>query len=352
VIGRNSSFVYKGRSVDSKQVAGELGVQYVMEGSVHPSGDQVRISIQLVNPAPARQIWAERYAMELAEIFAVQDAIAERVAGAIEPELLKIESLPTGPRHSGNVTAWDLVRQGTWHFHHVGRETHFKARDLFRRASKLDPELAEAHIWLARVSAGVVAYGWSEAAEHDIREGLDAALTAIQLDEKNPYSHYALAISSAYANAPEQAVLAAEKAIEVSPSFALGHLVLGMAQLFRGSASKAIPPLERGLMLSAYDPQNFAWYNLLALAHLFANAPERELLAAIKAQKIRPAWRPTIDTLACCYASLGRLQDARSCVMQMSKLEKPPGDTLGPLRVRNPQWAAQINSLLKSASGQ
>ena len=232
VIGRNSSFVFKGRLVDSKQVAAELGVQYVLEGSVRRSGGHARISIQLVDAASARQIWAERYEMELAEIFAIQDAIAERVAGAIEPELLRTESLPTGPRHSGNVSAWDLVRQGTWHFHHVGRETHFTARDLFRQACELDPELAEAQIWLARVSAGVVAYGWSKSAENDIREGLDAALTAVQLDEKNPYSHYALAISSAYANAPEQAVLAAEKAIEVSPSFALGHLALGMAQLF------------------------------------------------------------------------------------------------------------------------
>jgi TolB-like protein len=353
VIGRNSSFVYKGRSVDSKQVARELGVQYVMEGSVRRSGDHVRISIQLVDAASARQIWAERYAMELAEIFAVEDAIAERVAGAIEPELLKTQSLPAGPRHSGNVTAWDLVRQGTWHFHHVGRETHLKARDLFRQACELDDELAEAHIWLARVSAGVVAYGWSEAADDDIREGLDAALKAIQLDEKNPYSHYALAISSAYANAPEQAVLAAEKAIEVSPSFALGHLVLGVAQLFRGFASKAIQPLERGLTLSAYDPQNFAWYNLLALAHLFEGQPEPALAAAIKAQKIRPAWRPTIETLACCYVSLGRVEEAQLCVLQVRKLAKPPGDTLGPMRLRNPHWADQLETLLeRGASGQ
>ena len=100
--------------------------------------------------------------MELTEAFAVQDAIAERVAGAIEPELLKTESLPAAARHPGNVTAWDLVRQGTWHFHHVRRDSHLKARDLFRQACKLDPELAEAHIWLARVSAGIVAYGWSD----------------------------------------------------------------------------------------------------------------------------------------------------------------------------------------------
>jgi Flp pilus assembly protein TadD len=123
-----------------------------------------------------------------------------------------------------------------------------------------------------------------------------------------------------------------------------------MAHLFRGSASKAVPSLERGLTLSGYDPQNFAWYNLLALAHLFAGAPEPALAAAIKAQKVRPAWRPTIETLACCYASLRRQQEARSCVMQLSKLAKQPGDTLGPMRLRNPQWLQQIESLLSSAA--
>jgi TolB-like protein len=350
VIGRNSSFVYKGKSVDSKQVAQELGVRYVLEGSVRRSGLHLRISAQLVDAASASQIWAERYGMELKEAFAVQDAIAERVAGAIEPELLKTESLPAAARHSGNVTAWDLVRQGTWHFHHVGRDTHLKARELFRQACRLDPELAEAHIWLARVSAGIVAYGWSDKAERDIREGLDGALKAIQLDEKNPYSHYALAICSPYANAPEQAVLAAEKAIEISPSFALGHLVLGMGLLFRGSAREAVSPLERGLTLNPYDPQNFVWCNLLALANLFAGRADEAVAAAVKARKVRPAWRPTYETLACCYAALGRLQEAGSCIEQMRQLEEPSGDALGPLRLRNPHWMDQLTSLLEKAA--
>ena len=106
-------------------------------------------------------------------------------------------------------------------------------------------------------------------------------MKAIQLDERNPYSHYALAICSAYANAPEQAVLAAEKAIEISPSFALGHLVLGMGQLFRGSAGEAASSLERGLTLNPHDPQNFVWCNLLALASLFAGKAEDALGAAV-----------------------------------------------------------------------
>lgn len=349
VIGRNSSFAYKDRSVDSKQVARDLGVRYMLEGSVRRSGQHLRISAQLVDAASASQIWAERYEMELQEAFAVQDAIAERVVGAIEPELLRKHSLPASSRQSGNVTAWDLVRQGTWHFHHIGRDTHLKARELFRLACKLDPELAEAHIWLGRVSAGVVAYSWTDEPERDIREGLDAALKAVQLDEKNPYSHYALAICSAYANAPEQAVLAAEKAIELSPSFALGHLVLGMGQLFRGRAQEAAASLERGLTLNRYDPQNFVWYNLLAQARLFSGKLDEALAAAVKARKVRPGWRPILETLACCFVALGLLKEARSCVEQMHQLEVPPGDALGPLRLRNPQWVEEFASLLEAS---
>ena len=131
-------------------------------------------------------------------------------------------------------------------------------------------------MWLARVSAGVVAYGWVENPEATINEGMDAALTAIRLDERNPYSHYALAIVSAYSDAPKQAVPAAQKAVEISPSFALGHLVLGMAHLFSGHASEAIEPFERGLMLSPHDPQNFVWLNLLATAHLFAKSQQKK----------------------------------------------------------------------------
>ena len=348
VIGRNSSFVYKGKPTDTKQVARELGVQYVLEGSVRRSGQHVRISAHLVSADSANQIWAERYEMELTEAFAVQDAIAERVAGAIEPELLKTESLPAAIRHSGNMTAWDLVRQGTWHFHHIRRDGHLRARELFREACRVDSELAEGYIWLGRVSAGIVAYGWSDKPTDDIREGLNAGLMAIRLDERNPYSHYSLAICSAYANAPEQAVLAAEKAVEISPSFALGHLVLGMGQLYRGSASEAILSLERGLTLNPNDPQNFVWFNLLALAHLFAGRVDEALAAAIKGRKVRPAWQPIYETLACCYGSLGQLNDARTCIEQMGNAEGT-SDALGPLWQRNPRWADEIARLLDQA---
>jgi len=119
------------------------------------------------------------------------------------------------------------------------------------------------------VSAGIVAYGWSDDEAADLREGVDAATTAVRIDPSNPYSHYALAITSAFADEFGQSIRAAEMAIELSPGFALGHLVLGMARLFPGASGQAVEALEHGLRLNPYDPQNFVWHNLLGLANFF-----------------------------------------------------------------------------------
>lgn len=122
----------------------------------------------------------------MTDSFAIQDAIAERVAGIVEPELLQSEAVLASTRHTGNMTAWDLVRRGTWHFHRVNCETHSKARELFRQACKIDLHLPEAHLWCARVNAGIVAYGWSTNPAEDIREGTEAGILAVRLDERNP----------------------------------------------------------------------------------------------------------------------------------------------------------------------
>jgi adenylate cyclase len=351
VIARNSSFTYKGRAIDVKQVGRELGVRYLLEGSLRKSGQHIRISAQLVDAASGNHIWAERYDLELTELFAIQDAIAERVAGAIEPELLRSEGAQAVARHTGNMTAWDLVRRGTWHFHQVTRENHPKARELFRQACRLDPELPEAHLWLARVNAGLVAYGWSDNPIADLQEGLEAALKAVQLDERNPYSHYALAMVSVYSHRFEQSIGAARKAIEISPLLALGHLVLGTALLFSGRAPEAIVPLEYGLRLSPYDPQNFVWFNVLALARLFSGRAEAALEAAARALQVRPNWRISLEVLVCCYVALGKWDEARLSARQLDSVPEQSGAVLTPLKTHNPSWANEMNNALQRALG-
>ena len=345
VASRGTTFAYKGRPQDPRAIAGELGVAFLLEGSVRRTGTRMRVSAQLVEFGGGTTVWAEHYDLEDAAVFAVQDAIAERVAGAVEPELLKRDSIQVAP-HTGNVTAWDLVRQGTWLFHKVTGPTHLEARRLFREACALDPMLPEAQVWRARVNAGLIAYGWSSDPEADRQEGLEAGLRAIYLDGQNPYSHYALAIVSAYAGRAAQAMLAAERAIELSPSFALGHLVLGLARLFGGDAVGAVAPLAHGLELNPHDPQNPAWLNLLALAQFFAGDVDAARDTAQRGVKVRPDWRPTLLTLACCHAAMDEWDEARRFAALADDLPDLAGDTLDPLRRLNPAWDTRIRGLL------
>ncbi|TWD76034.1 TolB-like protein [Variovorax beijingensis] len=346
VTGRNASQVYKLKRVDSRTAAAELAVRYLVEGSVRKSGARVRISTQLVDAPSGGCLWADRQDFADADMFEVQDAIALQVAGAIEPELLRNAGALAARRRSGSVSGWDLVARGSWLFHHVTKPTHLKARELFRQASQIDAELTEARLWLGRVNAGLVAYGWSDDPAADLREGHAAALEAVQLDEKNPYAHYALAIVAVYADDFALALRSAQKAVELSPSFALGHLVHGMAALYSGHAGLAVQSLAHGLRLNRYDPQNFVWYNVLALAFLFDNKPEDALQRALAALQVRPAWRPAMRTLAAANAALGLDEAAAAWTRHWSQAPTTTADALQPLWRCNPRWAEDMRRLL------
>lgn len=349
VIARNSSFAFKGQALDARRISSALGVRYLLEGSVRRSGERVRINARLVDAAEDSQLWAQRYEAKLSDLFAVQDEITQSVAGAIEPELLKTEGLRAARRRSEQLTAWDLVRQGTWQFHQVTRATHFLARELFRKAVALDPQLAEAHMWLGRVNESIAGYGWSANPAADLREAVQSSLRGVRLDERDPYGHYALSMSYLFSGALEQAMQAAERAAELSPSFALAHLGVGMARLYAGDAAGAVRPLERGLRLNPFDPQNFHWYRCLALAHHFGGEPQQALSAALQATRVGPEWRPAWEVLAVCLAGLGRMEEARRHGERIRALEAPASDVLDQFRLRNPDWAQAIASVLQQA---
>jgi tetratricopeptide (TPR) repeat protein len=265
--------------------------------------------------------------------------------------LLKTESrLADAAGDVEGKTAWNLVRRGVWQFHKVERESHLKARDLFRSAAALDPQLAEAHIWLARVSGGIVLWGWTNERADVCQEGLTAAFTAIRLDEKNPYAHYGLAITSCSAGEFQQAIRAALRAVDLSPGFALGHLVLGMATLYSGRAEEAKPCLQQGLRLNRSDPHNFAWLDLLALAHLFTGRTEEAVEAATEALHLRPTWHVTLETMAICCAAADRAEEARRCLEAIGSAY--PSDLLDALKAHNPAWRAEIDRLIQEIGRQ
>jgi TolB-like protein len=340
VVVRGSAFALRDKTAE------QLGARYALHGNVRHFGERLRISAQLIDIRDGAHLWAERYDLAMADVFAIQDEIAERAVAAIEPELLKSESRLAIVRHTGNMTAWDLVRQGMWHFHKVTCDGHRAARGLFRRACTTDPDLSEAHAWLGRVSAGIIAYGWSDDVDADGREGTQAASRAVALDPRDPYAHYSFAIVNCYAGSPRTAALAAQSAIDLNPSFALGHLVLGMARLFDGDASRAVAPLRYGLTLNPHDPQNVTWHILLAYAELLSDMPDKAIESANRALALRPVFGPTFEVPCCCTMALGRRDDAHRWSKRLKEVDGPEGHFIDPLRASQPEYAKRISLLL------
>ena len=344
VIGRNSSFAFKGRALDTGQIARQLGVVYVLTGSVRRSGERVRISVQLVDAPTGASFWAERYERDLGDIFALQDEIAQEVAGAIEPELLKTEGQRAARKADQNPTAWDLVRRGMWEFHKVRPESHIRARDLFLQAIAAAPESIDGYIWLARVDAGLIAGGWTEKIETTANEGMTAALTAVQLDEKNPYAHYAVAITHSFAGKVQRAQKAGERAIALSPSFALGHLVLGLTLMLLGQPQEGVRELKHGLRLNPFDPHNFYWHLFIALGHYVLNEPVQGLEEARVCLEIRPHWAAALRLAAACELGLGNHSAARQLVSELKTHGDPSGDVLANVLKHRPEWIAEIDA--------
>jgi TolB-like protein len=351
VIGRHASFAFDGTRTSPRDFARQLGVRYVLEGSVRRRGDRVAIAVRLVDAGDDSQLWGEHFDLELDRAGVVHDTIAQRVAGAAEPELLKSASAEAARRSPVvHASVRDLVHRGTWLFHQVTRETHWQARELFREACRLDPAFGASQFWLARASAGGVASGWSADAAADLREGREAAAKAIHADGKDPYAHYSLAIVSVYAQDLQQARRAAERSVQLAPAFALGHLVRGMALLFDGDAAAASTALAEGLRLNRDDPQNFAWFNLFAYARLFCGEPEEALDSARQAQEVRPGWTPALQAEACCLVALERVAAARAALARTRGGADPTGDALAPLRAAQPAWARQFDAWRRRAS--
>jgi adenylate cyclase len=310
VIARNSSFAYKGRAATAPEVGRELGVRYLLEGSTRRSGGRVRTTTRLVEATSGRQLWSERYDHDLADLFAIQDEIVGRVVGAIEPEMLKVETARARGKSSQSLSAWDLIFRGMWHFHQVTAEGHRQARDLFRRAVETDSLLAEGHAWLARSNAGIILYGWSEDHAADAAEGWQAATRAVRLAATDPYAHYAVGITAVAMGQPARAHESAQRAIDLSPNFALGYLLLGLSRLSAGRARLAIETIERGLRLSPNDPQAFTWLQMLSVAHYLSDNAAEAVRWADAAVSQHPGSATGLAILACSLDALGRREEA------------------------------------------
>lgn len=283
VIARHSSFAYKGRSVDVRQVAKELGVQYIVEGSLRKAGNRVRVAAQLINGTEGRNVWAKRYDREYQDIFTMQDELAETIVGALEPELGKAEREQARAKHRENLHAWDYYQRGLWHLYHYTDEEIKEAKRLFRKSLELDPGLNAAYSGLAEACYFRLVYGHSDSPREDREEALEAARTAVELDSEDAAAHCTLGRVLYARREHTRAIPELETALELNPSLAWGHYGLGAAKVFSGRAHEALPHLETAISLSPHDPNMGSFLVRMADTYLFMRKYEDAIHWAEKA---------------------------------------------------------------------
>ncbi len=265
VIARNSSFVYKGKAVHMKQIAAELGVSYVVEGSVRKGGGRVRITAQLNDAATGTHIWAERYDRDLADVFAVQDEITEAIVAAIEPQIYAAENFRAKRKPPESLDAWDLVMRALSHYWRVTRQDNVVAQALLEKATAIDPSYGQALGVLATSYTFSAHMGWM-----DMPTALPlaerAALAAIRADGEDPWAHHALGTVYLHARRFEDSLAEFELALHLNPNFSLAQGFYGLSLSYSGRWQEADAAARRALRLSPRDPFSAVYTGIASYA--------------------------------------------------------------------------------------
>src|SRR5262245_44630675 len=314
VIARNSTFIYKGQAIDVKRVGRELGVRYVLEGSVRRGGNRVRVTTQLIDATTGRHVWAERYDRDLSDIFAVEDESTASVAGVIEPALAEAEQQRVLRKPPERLDAWEAYQRGLWHFYKYGPEENRIAQIFFRQAIALDPKFAPGH------------YGYAFAVQWDIWhysgrpysevQGIprDEALLAVALDDKDAMAHAILAHIRMWASEWEEAIAEARTAYALNPNSAFVISMLGCVLSFGGYRAEALERLRQAMRASPHDPLIWLWSNWCGVLQFFS----RDFVAALHTERqvvrLRPNFATAYEYIAASLAYLGQFDEAHEAL--------------------------------------
>ena len=310
VIARNSTFSYKGKPVKVKQVAEELGVRYVLEGSVRKSEDRVRITAQLIDAITGHHLWAERYDRELRDIFAIQDEITLKIITALRVELTGGESARLYAKGTENLEAYLRVLQGGEHFRRLNKEDMVMARKMFEKAIALDPQYPTPYAMLGWTYLNDVFLGWSKSPRESMKRAVASAQKCIALDDSFPAAHGLLSWVYMMKRQHDRAIAEAEKAVALDPNSADAHGWLGNVLNFAGRPEEAIFALERAIRLNPNSP---SWYlHMLGMAYRETGRYEESITACKKALQRQPTNIYAHLVLAATYSLLNRQEEARA----------------------------------------
>ena len=320
VIARNSSFTYKRQAVDVKQVGRELGVRYVLEGSVRKAGGRMRITAQLIEAATGANLWADRFDGSLDDVFELQDKVAVSVAGVIEPELQTAEIRRSAERPTNDLTAYDLFLRALPRAESGEKEGIVEALDLLGRAVERDPRYGPALGLAARCHNRLHVSGWTDDPETNRREGVDLARRALRVARDDPgVLSMAAYVFGYFGEDIGTAISLIDRSLELNPSFARGWGSSGWLRLWAGQPDRAIAHFETALRLS---PRDRAVAPLLGIgiAHFLARRFDEARATLLRSLQEFPGWVPNYRFLAACCAQMGRLDEAREIVQRLRAL--------------------------------
>ncbi len=321
VVARNSTFAFKGQALDVKEVARELGVDYVLEGSVRKSGNRVRITTQLIDAATGNHVLADRYDRELEDVFALQDEITETVAATLEPALYAAESERAQRKPPQSLDAWDHVMRAMPHLWRFTGEDIATAQKYLNEAIAVDPNYAQAHSMLAFSYIWHVWMSWGEVGGNALELANESARKSVDLDETDPWAHVVLGMVFAYGRRREDALAEVQKSLDLNPSFAFGHACLGLVFAYGGEPDQALVEVREALRMSPRDPLNALYHGIESVAYFAARDFEKSLESARNGIRERPeyvgAWRMTVIALS----QLNRLDEARAALEEVKRFQ-------------------------------
>jgi TolB-like protein/Tfp pilus assembly protein PilF len=314
VIARNSTFVYKHKRVDLREIAQNLGVQSVLEGSVRRIGKNVRVSAQLIDATTGAHLWAERYDRTLEDIFAVQDEITETIVGALGLALEETRIKRSRRKDPSSLDAYDKTLQAWAHFWRFNKEDNSEARRLAEEAIALDAGYARAHAIVAWTYLMDFTSHWVDDPDRTLAQAYETARKAVTLDDHNAYAFLGLGASENWLGRHDQAIDNMRRAIELNPSDADAHATFANVLVFAGCAGEALEELETAMRLNPHYPGSYMQF--LGRAYFTQRRYEEAETAFERAVTVNPGWPWAHLVLAATRAALGKLEEAEAEVAE------------------------------------